>query len=169
MNKPRLASILVTVMSVLVLSLALMAPSAAYAAGGGQISGLAFYPDPYPGVCNQLESLGASYVVRMTGDLQGCHYSFVDTSVCTPGGAYVETGHEIFIGDGDGSDTFQTTYRFTAKYHDCAHAAGEIAGRCQHPIIEGTGTGKFAGVSGRLDLRDDVVAGNFPYRGHLQY
>ena len=87
MNKPRLASILVTVMSVLVLSLALMAPSAAYAAGGGQISGLAFYPDPYPGVCNQLESLGASYVVRMTGDLQGCHYSFVDTSVCTPGGA----------------------------------------------------------------------------------
>ena len=64
--------------------------------------------------------------------------------------------------------TFRTTYQFTAKYEDCANLGGEIVGRCQHPIIASSGEGVFAGVTGRLDFKDDIEAGNFPYRGHLQ-
>lgn len=146
--------------------LALVIPSPALALGATQISGIAYWPNP--GQCADPEGAGSDYAVVMTGDLQGCHYTFVETSVCSPGGGYVETGNEIFVGRYNGeSGTFRTTYRFTAKYIDCANFVGEVAGRCQHPIIEGTGTGVFKGMTGRLDLRDDVVAVNFPYRGHL--
>ena len=64
--------------------------------------------------------------------------------------------------------TFRTTYQFTAKYEDCANLVGEIVGRCQHPLIASSGEGVFEGVTGRLDFKDDIEAGNFPYRGHLQ-
>jgi hypothetical protein len=61
-----------------------------------------------------------------------------------------------------------TTYRFTAKYKDCPNLVEEIFGRCQHPIVEGSGTGDFEGVTGRFDIKDeDPVA--FPYRGHLRW
>jgi hypothetical protein len=46
--------------------------------------------------------------------------------------------------------------------------AGAIFERCQHPIVEGSGTGIYEGVSGRLDFRNDVEAGNYPYKGHLR-
>ena len=42
-------------------------------------------------------------------------------------------------------------------------------GRCQHLVLEGSGTGVFGGVTGRLDFKDDVEAGNFPYRGQLRF
>ena len=45
----------------------------------------------------------------------------------------------------------------------------EIFGRCQHPIVAGSGTGVFEGVTGRLDFKDDIAAGNFPYRGHFKF
>lgn len=146
--------------------LTLVIPSPAFALGVTQISGIAYWPSP--GQCADPEGVGSDYAVVMTGDLQGCHYTFVETSVCSPGGSYVETGNEIFVGQYNGeSGTFRTTYRFTAKYADCANFIGEVAGRCQHPIMEGTGTGVFEGMTGRLDLSDDVVEVNFPYRGHL--
>jgi hypothetical protein len=43
----------------------------------------------------------------------------------------------------------------------------EIHGRCQHPITAGSGTGAFAGVTGRLDFKDDVDKATFYYHGHL--
>jgi hypothetical protein len=101
----------------------------------------------------------------MTGDLEGCLYTFVESAKCSPSGVYLETGTETFVGQGG---TFRTTYRFEAKYQDCANLAVEIHGRCQHPIIAGSGTGPFEGVTGRLDFKDDIEAGNFPYRGHLK-
>lgn len=164
----RFAFLSVTILTLLTLIL----PSTALALGLGatQISGGAEYSS---GQCTDPEGNDSDYSVVMTGSLVGCHYTFVLTSVCSPGGSYVETGHEIFVGkyhDESGHDesgTFRTTYRFTAKYKDCANFGGEIAGRCQHPIVEGSGTGFFEGMTGRLDLMDDVVAGNFPYRGHL--
>jgi hypothetical protein len=104
----------------------------------------------------------------MTGDLQGCLYVFVETAECSPSGTYRETGNEIFVGQyNGGAGTFRTTYKFEAKYQDCPNLVGEIVGRCQHPIIAGSGNGVFAGVTGRLDFKDDIEAGNFPYRGHL--
>lgn len=156
-----------TFLSVTILTLlTLILPSTAFAQGAAQISGIAYWPSS--GQCIDPEGVGSDYAVVMTGDLQGCHYTFVETAVCSPGGSYVETGHEIFVGQyNEESGTFRTTYRFTAKFNDCTNLI-EIAGRCQHPIIEGSGTGVFEGMTGRLDLRDDVVAGNFPYIGHLK-
>ncbi len=158
----RLAFLSVTILALL----ALITPSTALALGSAQISGIAYWPGP--GQCADTEGDGANYAVAMTGDLQGCHYTFVETSVCSSSGAYNETGHEIFVGQYNGGwGTFRTTYRFTAKYNNCTDFV-EMVGRCQHPIIEGSGTGVFYGMTGRLDLRDDIAAGNFPYTGHLR-
>jgi hypothetical protein len=103
--------------------------------------------------------------------LEGCLYTFVGPHKSSPSGTYRETGTETFVGSylDKGSGTFETTYRFEAKYEDVDNLVGEQFGRCQHSIVEGSGTGIFEGVTGRIDFKDDVEAGNFPYRGHLQY
>jgi hypothetical protein len=146
------------------LALSLAAP-AALAGGATQISGVAFLDEA--DTCDSA-SVGANYALIMTGDLEGCLYTFVGPAVSSPSGTYRETGTELFVASG-GADTFRTTYRFEAKYEDVANLSGEIFGRCQHPIVEGSGTGIYEGVSGILLFKDDIEAGNFPYRGHLQY
>jgi hypothetical protein len=115
---------------------------------------------------------GATYAIWMTGDLEGCFYIFVDSYSCTPSGAYKEIGREYFDGTYHGeAGSFWTTYKFEAKYEGCApdgsYIGAEIFGRCQHPIVEGSGEGAFEGVVGRLDMKDDIDAGNYPYRGHF--
>lgn len=138
-----------------------------FTAGATQISGIGSYAEP--GACNDPEGQGSDYVLTMTGDLEGCHYVFVETATCSPGGAYRETGTETFVGLFKGAPgTFRTTYLFTATYSDCANLLGEIAGRCQHPIVAGSGEGVFEGVTGRFDMQDDIETGNFPYRGHFR-
>ncbi|HEX6730161.1 MAG TPA: hypothetical protein VF074_09130, partial [Pyrinomonadaceae bacterium] len=114
---------------------------------------------------------GSSFALTMTGSLSGCHYVFIGTSRCLENGAYYESGTETFVGDYDGQPgTFTTDYVFTAKYANCTTFTGETAGRCQHPFVEGSGTGVFLGVKeARIDMKDDVEAGNFPYRGHLLF
>src|SRR5215210_1706541 len=150
------------------LALILAAP-AALAGGATQISGVGVFDDPPPqAVCNDPldpEDPVPNYALVMTGDLEGCLYTFVETAVSSPNGTYRETGTELFVAS-DGSGTFETTYRFEAKYD---LAGGEIFGRCQHPIVEGSGTGIYEGVSGRIDMKDDIVEVNFPYRGHLRW
>jgi hypothetical protein len=141
------------------------APSPAFAGGATQISGLGFYAEG--DACDDPRGEGAAYAVVMTGDLEGYLYTFVETAETSPSGTYRETGTELFVAS-DGSGTFETTYRFEAKYEDVANPATEIFGRCQHPIVKGSGTGIFEGVTGRLDFKDDIEAGNFPYRGHLR-
>jgi hypothetical protein len=73
----------------------------------------------------------------------------------------------------DSPGSFWTNYTFEAKYEGCAengsYVGAEIKGRCQHPIVKGSGTGVFAGVTGRLDMKDDIEAGNYPYRGHFKF
>jgi hypothetical protein len=136
--------------------------------GATQISGIGYYAGPSE--CNDPEGVGSTYDLTMTGDLEGCHYVFVETARCSAGGAYNETGTETFVGLYNGAPgTFETTYRFTAKYTDCANLVGEIVGRCQHPITAGSGEGVFEGVTGRLDFKDDIEKGNFPYRGHFRW
>jgi hypothetical protein len=112
-------------------------------------------------------SVGADFALIMTGDLEGCLYTFVETAESSPSGTYRETGTELFVYS-EGAGTFETTYRFEAKYEDVANLDGEIFGRCQHPFVEGSGTGIFEGVTGRVDFKDDVEAGNFPHTGHLR-
>src|SRR5215204_2694604 len=142
------------------LALILAAP-AALAGGATQVSGVGFFDEA--DACDSA-SVGADFAVIMTGDLDGCLYTFVQTSESSPSGTYRETGTELFVASG-GAGTFETTYRFEAKFDE----AGEIFGRCQHPIVKGSGTGIYEGASGQLFFKDDVEAGNFPYRGHLRY
>lgn len=136
--------------------------------GATQISGVGFFAAP--GQCTDAQGQGADYALIMTGAFSGCHYVFVETSRCSPGGAYFEAGTETFVGMYNGQPgTFRTNYIFTATYQDCPNFVGEIAGRCEHPIVDGSGTGIFEGVKGRFDMKDDVELGNFPYRGHLLF
>jgi hypothetical protein len=141
------------------------APSPALAEGATQISGVAFFDEA--DACNSA-SVGADFALLMTGDLDGCLYTFVQTSQSSPSGTYRETGTELFVSS-DGAGRFATTYRFEAKYEDVANLSGEIFGRCQHPIVVGSGTGIYEGVTGIVFFKDDVEAGDFPYRGHLRY
>jgi hypothetical protein len=139
-------------------------------AGATQISGVGFLATPAE--CDAAGQ-GAAYAVRMTGDLEGCLYAFIDEFDCSPGGTYREEGREFFVGTYKGEPgTFWTTYKFEAKYEGCAAngapLGAEIFGRCQHPITAGTGTGVFEGATGRIDMKDDIEAGNFPYRGHVK-
>ena len=147
------------------------APSSAHAGGATQISGIGSYDvscDPNSVIG---KSFGADYAILMDGDLQGCLYTNVVTAQSSPSGTYRETGTELFVGSwGDETGTFETTYRFEAKYEDLdADPLIEIFGRCQHPIVKGSGTGVFEGVTGILLFKDDIEAGDFPYRGHLRW
>jgi len=158
-----------TLMALLVVALAVPA----FARGATQISGVGFLPDEQ--TCNDPGGEGAApggeaadYALILTGDLEGCLYTSIETAKSSPSGTYRETGTEVFVAS-DGSGTFETTYRFEAKYEDVDNLTGEIFGRCQHPIVKGSGTGIFEGVTGRLDFKDDIEAVNFPYRGHLRW
>ena len=113
------------------------------------------------------------------GNLQGCWYTLVEEYSFSPNVdaspvVYQERGREVFVGElyddaGNlmGEGTFETTYKFTGQYED-ASLFVELHGRCQHPIVDGTGTGVFAGASGRVDFKDNVDTGELTYRGHLK-
>lgn len=139
--------------------------------GATKISGISFYA--VTDECDYL-SRGANYALRMTGDLEGCLYGFIDEYKCFGDGFYLEKGRELFVGRYKGkTGTFRTTYTFEGKYEGCAENGSplglEIIGGCQHPIVEGSGDGVFKGVTGQLNFWDDIKKGNFPYWGHLQF
>ncbi len=145
--------------------------ASASAGGATQISGFA---DLSGAGCDA--GLG-DFALGLSGDLTGCNYVTVLASECSPSGTYRERGTEYYIiTDTEGNEvgTFETTYLFTSKYEGCNRAEGvpigaEILGRCQHPIVAGSGTGIFEGVTGRLDYKDHVEINEYPYRGHLKW
>src|SRR5918993_4293423 len=109
------------------LALILAAP-AALAGGATQISGVAVLDEA--DICDSA-NVGADYALLMSGDLEGCLYTFVETAESSPSGTYRETGTELFVGStSEGAGAFETTYRFEAKYEDVANPATEIFGRC---------------------------------------
>ena len=177
MNR-RLPILAIAMLSLVALvSVVLTAPAPVLAQEGTQISGLGEVDD---GECGTAAPFGqeADFSNKLSGDLTGCLYVFVDTFECGPGGTYVETGTETFVGDyldEEGnvvdSGTFWTTYVFIAKFESCTDGVleGQISGGCYHPIIPGSGTEGFKGVSGRLVFIDDIEAGNFPYEGNLAF
>ncbi len=131
--------------------------------GATQISGVSTFDSE--GDCPET----SLYTLKMEegdGDLVGCWYTdTLEVVQETTSGVYQERGTETFVGclaDGTTCGTFSTTYKFTAKF---AVDGSEIHGRCQHPIVGGTGD--FEGVAGRVDFKDDVATGDFNYRGHL--
>jgi hypothetical protein len=163
----------ILVIAMIAALLAVMAaPASAETEGkNSQISGV--------GVWDEFDECGAppagypSYTdfnMLMSGDLVGCWYTDADLENAhpTPSGTYKERGREVFVGsaliDGEWVEgVFDTTYLFTAKW---ASDGSEIHGRCQHPIVGGSGG--LTGVTGRVDFKDDVETGEFNYRGHLK-
>lgn len=108
--------------------------------------------------------------LRMSGSLDGCWFTRSDPSSIKSNprtGIYQERGTEIFVGrlNGGIDGTFTTTYHFEAKFDPATGA--EIRGRCQHPISGGSGAGGLSGATGRVDFKDDIATGDFPYRGHI--
>jgi hypothetical protein len=164
---------LTTLVAVALIGVVWTAPSPALAGGATQISGDAYFDDPPGRECAlpPPEGVASDYPpLVMTGDLNGCLYTDILTTESSPSGTYRETGTELFVSsDPEEPGTFRTTYRFEAKYEDVDNLAGEIFGRCQHPIVEGSGKGVFEGVSGILLFKDEVESGTFLYRGHLRY
>ena len=147
------------------LSAGLSAPASA--AGTTQISGDAIF-DP-TGPCGTPIAGFPDYAgLELSGDLEGCWYTDVETIKTTPSGVYLETGREKFVGSLNGGPVgpFTTTYHFEGKYDP---NGVEVKGRCHHPIAAGTGTGGLAGAEGRVDFKD--IIGNpvtYVYRGHIR-
>lgn len=122
------------------------------------------------GPATECDDPASVFTIELTGGLEGCWYTaWFEVTVSTSSGVYQEVGAEWFVGClvGDGEEiacgTFETTYRFTAKFTE----AGQQHGRCQHPIVAGSGTGDFEGATGRVDFKDNVELGNFNVRGHI--
>jgi len=131
-----------------------------------QVAGDAHYDTS--GQCPVIAEYSSYPPLVITGDLAGCWYTNVEDIKTTSSGVYLETGQELFVGsvNGGASGTFTTTYRFEAKYNP---DGSEFRGRCQHPIVAGSGTGGLAGTSGRLDFKDLVQNDpvTYVYRGHI--
>ena len=148
-------------------AMGLVAP--ANAAGTTQISGSGSYETN--GECGTPPAGFADYPgLIVEGDLDGCIYTSVISSrnLGAPSGIYLETGREMFVGSLNGiPGTFQMAYRFESKWNPDVLTGPEVHGRCQHPIVAGSGTGVFAGVTGRLDFKDEVSTGMYFYRGHI--
>jgi hypothetical protein len=154
------------------MALLLMNPVSAGAAST-RLSGDAIYdevqcPGPPPGY----EDFALYPGLAMTGSLEGCLYTNVITSKETPSGVYLETGEELFVGslDGRAAGTFELTYKFESKFDP--DTGLQLHGRCQHPIVEGSGTGGFEGAKGRLNFKDIINAGSpttYDYRGHIKF
>lgn len=140
----------------------------AHAAGATQIEGVGSPGQAGVGKCDDAAHTGADYLLAMEGDLDGCVYGFItDAKFQESSGTYHEAADEIFVGTYLGRPgSFRMTENFSAKYDLLTGA--ELFGRCQHPIVAGSGTGVFSGATGRLDFKDDVDAGLFPYRGHIK-
>jgi hypothetical protein len=156
---------------VLVVGLLMASPLAADAATN-QVSGVAFYdatqcpPLPEDGPFGEFNSYPGAV---LTGSLEGCLYAKVVTSKQIRSGVYLETGEEVIFAslDGGPAGTFTTTYKFESKWDPDVLTGVELRGRCQHPIVKGSGTGGFEGATGRLDFKDIVENGTFDYRGHI--
>ena len=136
-----------------------------------QLSGDAYYdavqcPAPPPGYADFTSYPG----LVLMGSLEGCLYTKVITTKETPGGVYLESGEEVIVGSLAGGlvGTFATTYKFEGKFDPASGV--QLHGRCQHPIVKGSGTGGFEGATGRLNFKDiigDPVT--FVYRGHISF
>ena len=155
---------------VLVVGLLMASPLAASAATNSTLGGALYDATECPGPPVGYEDFTSYPGVVLTGSIEGCLYAKVETTKLIPSGVYLESGEEVVVGSLDGGPvgTFATTYKFESKWDPDVLTGVELRGRCQHPIVKGSGTGGFEGASGRLDFKDiigDPVT--FDYRGHI--
>ena len=148
----------------------LIALSAPANAATNQISGVAVFDTT--GECSPPPTGYEDFTQVMTGSLAGCWYTNIETKKDNgaPSGVYIESGKEIFVGslNGGPAGTFSTTYKFESKWDPDVSTGSEVHGRCQHPIVAGSGTGGFERASGRADFKDEGTTGRFFYRGHIK-
>ena len=166
--KGRLAVAFVLIAGLLVV---LAAPAGA---AQTQLSGVAVFDATgavCPGPPAGYEDFTSLPPLIMSGSLEGCWYTKILATKDNgaPSGVYLERGEEIFVGSLNGGPvgTFTTTYKFESKWAPDVSTGTELHGRCQHPIVAGSGTGGFSGATGRVDFKDDVDTGEFNYRGHI--
>src|SRR4029077_19210542 len=147
----------------------LIALSAPANAATNQISGVAVLATPDE--CTNAPAGYEDFTQVMTGSLAGCWYTNIETQKDNgaPSGVYIESGKEIFVGslNGGPEGTFATTYKFESKWDPDVTTGSEVHGRCQHPIVAGSGTGALECPPGRADFKDEVTTGRFLYRGHI--
>ena len=147
----------------------LIVPAPADAAGAAQVAG---NQTPVASCDGDSSPLG---IYAMDGSLIGCWFadSFDVVREHVSGTVQVK-GTEHFEGcldlGGDGScsgdpeGTLSFSFQFSGKFDLVTFA--EIRGRCQHPIV--SGTGGFATASGVITFKDDVTTGIAPYRGNIR-
>jgi hypothetical protein len=106
----------------------------------------------------------SDYAILMTGDLEGCLSTFVESFKCkqlADYDLYLEKGREVFIGTLHGKQgSFTTDYTFDAAYAKgyCKSfdSTQEVGGGCIHTIRRGRGA--FKNVEGVIKIID-VIAG----------
>jgi hypothetical protein len=160
--------------TMVVTAVALVVLAASASATNTQLSGVAVFdgmsscPSPPDGYSDFTDF--TLIMPEGQGSLDGCWYTKIDASSVTPSNVYLERGREVFVGClNDGTcGSFATTYKFTSKWAGEPFLSPELHGRCQHPVVGGSGTGGFEGVTGRVDFKDDVTTGDLIYRGHLK-
>ena len=159
---------LVVVATVAAMAVSLLAApvSAAPAAKNVHFSGVGIPGGPGDYGCTANPDGVPTYVILMTGDLEGCIYGYELSYKELPNGIFQTRDHEYFFGTFNGkSGSWEMDEHFTSKWNA---DGSQKYGRCQHPIIKGTGTGDFTGVTGRVDFKDDVDLGVANYRGHVK-
>ena len=148
--------------------MAVFAPQAG--ATTNQLSGVGTFDST--GECTKPPAGFEDFTMVMTGSLEGCWYTKIDTATDhgAPSGVYHETGREVFVGSLNGGPlgTFATNYKFESKWDPDVTTGAELKGRCQHPIATGSGTDGFTGATGRVDFKDEVSTGRYLYRGHIK-
>src|SRR5829696_6677478 len=117
----------------------LIALSAPANAATNQLSGTAFFNPSEGEPCPEDQPAYSSYdPIVMMGSLDGCWYTHIETSRTTPGGVYLETGQELFVGslNGGPTGTFTTTYKFEAKLNAVAQRFADAASTRSLPAAE---------------------------------
>ncbi len=114
---------------------------------------------------------GWDYVIPVNGDLVGCIYGDItEVKELPQARIYMEVADETFVGNyGSLSGTFELVEDFIIKFDK---NGTPVWARCHHPIVANSGTGDFAGVTGRLDFSDDFSNPDAPvttYKGHLKF
>jgi hypothetical protein len=163
------------VVAVVVISTTTMVGPGLAGAASPQISGVGVF-DTSGTTCAGPPDGYAEFVsyppIALTGSLEGCWYTKIDSvkDNGAPSGVYLESGREVFVGslNGGPAGLFATTYKFESKWDPDVSTGTEVRGRCQHPIVVGSGTGGFDGATGRLDFKDVVADGSYLYRGHVK-
>jgi hypothetical protein len=166
-----------TLMFLGVLSIFVFVSTASAAGNSRRITAVAYFADETEcdAPVTSAEGNSPDLIQIMTGDdLQGCLYVFVDSFTCSSNGVYVEYGRETYVGSGAPGDngTFETTYRFVANFpseEECNTFTNQIRGRCQHPLVAGSGTGDYEGATGKFQLTDNIEEGTADLIGLLHY